>query len=147
MSARIAQLGHQFAEADKMGIPTDITLYTSATPNGIKVSILLAELDLEYKVSMNLSAASSPVSNCAQLYPIDMTANEQKEPWYLEINPNGRIPAITDKWTDGSDMRVFESGAVLQYLVDRYDKDHKVSYPRDSKEHWEVASWVSLLAT
>lgn len=71
-----------------------------------------------------------------------MSTNEQKEPWFLEINPNGRIPAITDKWTDGSDIRVFESGAILQYLVDRYDKDHKVSYPRDSKETWEVNSWV-----
>lgn len=73
-----------------------------------------------------------------------MSTNEQKEPWFLEINPNGRIPALTDKWTDGSDIRVFESGAILQYLVDRYDKDHKVSYPRDSKETWEVNSWVSF---
>ena len=31
----------------------------------------------------------------------------------------------------------------MQYLVDRYDKDHKVSYPRDAKEHWEVNNWVS----
>lgn len=75
-----------------------------------------------------------------------MGKNEQKEPWFLEINPNGRIPAITDKWTDGSDIRVFESGAILQYLVDRYDKDHKVSYPRDSKETWEVNSWVRRIA-
>lgn len=74
-----------------------------------------------------------------------MSTNEQKEPWFLEINPNGRIPAITDKWTDGSDIRVFESGAVLQYLVERYDKDHKVSYPREAKETWEVNSWVSAL--
>ncbi|KAL7795087.1 glutathione S-transferase [Trichoderma ceciliae] len=108
-----------------MGIPTDITLYTAATPNGIKVSILLEELGLDYKVRT-----------------LDMGNNEQKEPWFLEINPNGRIPAITDKWTDGSDIRVFESGAVLQYLVDRYDKDHKVSYPKDSKNTWEVNSWL-----
>ncbi|KAL6900353.1 glutathione S-transferase [Trichoderma evansii] len=108
-----------------MGIPTDITLYTAGTPNGIKVSILLEELGLEYKV-----------------HPISMSKNEQKESWFLEINPNGRIPAITDKWTDGSDIRVFESGSILQYLVDRYDKDNKVSYPRDSKETVEVNSWL-----
>lgn len=68
----------------------------------------------------------------------------QKEPWFLEINPNGRIPALTDNWTGGKPIRVFESGAILEYLVDRYDKDHKVSYPRDSREHWEVISWVKL---
>ena len=68
--------------------------------------------------------------------------NEQKEPWYLDkINPNGRIPAITDTY-DGRQIRVFESGAVMEYLVDRYDKDHKVSYPRNSPEHWETISWV-----
>jgi glutathione S-transferase len=71
-----------------------------------------------------------------------MGENEQKQPWFLEINPNGRIPAITDKWTDGKPIRVFESGAVLEYLVDRYDKDHKVSYPRDSAQYWEMMSWV-----
>ncbi|KAM6479256.1 glutathione S-transferase [Trichoderma sp. SZMC 28011] len=123
MSARISQLGRQLF--NNMGIPTDITLYTAATPNGIKASILLEELGLEYKV-----------------HAIDMTANEQKEEWFLAINPNGRIPALTDKWTDGSEIRIFESGAILQYLVDRYDKDHKVSYPKDSKETWEVNSWL-----
>lgn len=71
--------------------------------------------------------------------------NEQKQPWYLEINPNGRIPAIMDTWTDGKPIRVFESGAVLEYLVDRYDKDNKISYPKDSPEYWEVKSWVRLL--
>lgn len=105
--------------------PTDITLYTVGTPNGIKVSILLEELNLEYKVK-----------------PISMTNNEQKEPWFLEINPNGRIPAITDKTPDGETIRVFESGAILQYLIQRYDTEGKVSYPYGSKEHWETTSWL-----
>ncbi|KAH6889813.1 glutathione S-transferase [Thelonectria olida] len=104
---------------------TDITLYTVGTPNGIKASILLEELGLDYKV-----------------YPIRMSENEQKEPWFLEINPNGRIPAITDKFTDGEQIRIFESGAILQYLVDRYDPEHKVSYPYGSREHWETTGWL-----
>ena len=70
-----------------------------------------------------------------------MTDNEQKEDWFLDINPNGRIPAMTDV-LNGKKIRVFESGAMLEYLVDRYDKDHKISYPRDTAEHWEVISWV-----
>jgi glutathione S-transferase len=72
-----------------------------------------------------------------------MKDNEQKEDWFLKINPNGRIPALTDKLPNGQEIRVFESGAMLEYLVSRYDKDHKVSYPQDSAEHWEVTSWVS----
>ncbi|SPJ70534.1 related to URE2 - nitrogen catabolite repression regulator [Fusarium torulosum] len=70
-----------------------------------------------------------------------MTENEQKEEWFLKINPNGRIPALTDT-LDGKQIRVFESGAILQYLVDRYDKDHKLSFPHGSAEHWEMTSWL-----
>ncbi|OAQ70811.1 glutathione S-transferase II [Pochonia chlamydosporia 170] len=109
-----------------MGIKTEITLYTASTPNGIKVPILLEELGLEYK-----------------LYPVKLRENEQKQPWFLEINPNGRIPALTDTWADGEKIRVFESGTILEYLVERYDKDNKFSYPKDSREYWEVKSWLS----
>ena len=56
-----------------------INLYTSSTPNGHKASVTLEELGLSYDV-----------------FPIDMSKNEQKEKWYLEICPNGRIPAIVD---------------------------------------------------
>ncbi|PHH84010.1 hypothetical protein CDD83_2649 [Cordyceps sp. RAO-2017] len=71
-----------------------------------------------------------------------MMDNEQKQAWFLDINPNGRIPALTDELPDGRPIRVFESGAILQYLVDRYDTQHKISYPKDSPEHWEVTSWL-----
>ncbi|EMR68737.1 hypothetical protein MGN70_007027 [Eutypa lata] len=108
-----------------MGNKTDIVLYTEGTPNGLKISIALEELGLEYKVRA-----------------IKMTEHEQKEPWFLEINPNGRIPALTDKDENGQELKVWESGAMLQYLVARYDKDHKISYPYGSKEHWEVTSWL-----
>ena len=50
---------------------------------------------------------------------IEFSKNTQKEPWFLEVNPNGRIPAITDTFTDGKEIRVFESGSIMQYLVDR----------------------------
>ncbi|KAF4121845.1 glutathione S-transferase [Geosmithia morbida] len=104
---------------------SDITLYTVGTPNGIKVSILLEELNLDYKV-----------------HTISFKDNEQKAPWFLEINPNGRIPALTDKTEDGKTIRVFESGAILQYLVARYDEEHKLSFPTDTPEHWEMTSWL-----
>ena len=49
---------------------------------------------------------------------------------------------MTDKLENGEAIRVFESGSILQYLVDRYDKDHVISYPRGTKEYYETNSWV-----
>lgn len=110
-----------------MATPTDIHLYTAQTPNGIKISLFLEELGLQYKVTA-----------------LDLTKNVQKEPWFLEINPNGRIPAITDTHTDGSPIRIFESGSVLLYLADRYDTEHKLSYPFGTREYYEVNNWVGV---
>ena len=73
---------------------------------------------------------------------LDFSKAEQKEPWFLEINPNGRIPAITDQFGDGEKIRLFESGSVMKYLVEQYDKDHKISYPRGSREDFEVNNWL-----
>ncbi len=106
-----------------------IHLYTAQTPNGIKVSMLLEELGLPYQVTA-----------------VDIMKNTQKEPWFLEINPNGRIPALTDTFTDGKPIRLFESASIMQYLVERYDTEHKVSYPRGSREDWEVNNWVCMLS-
>jgi len=106
----------------------NIHLYTHQTPNGIKISIALEELELPYQVT-----------------DIDIDQHTQKEPWFLEINPNGRIPAITDTFTDGTTIRVFETGAILQYIIEQYDKDHKISYPKGTKEYYEMNNWVGAL--
>ena len=83
-----------------------------------------------------------PTDASHQTTRIDLGKNTQKEDWFLEINPNGRIPALTDTFTDGSPIRLFESGSILQYLIDRYDTEHKLSYPHGSKESYEVANWL-----
>jgi glutathione S-transferase len=58
--------------------------------------------------------------------------------WFLKFNPNGRLPAITDGST-----RVFESGAIMLYLVDKYDSDRKISYePGDVSGYTEQLSWL-----
>jgi glutathione S-transferase len=106
----------------------DIHLYTAQTPNGIKISITLEELSLPYTV-----------------HKIDFSKNTQKEPWFLDINPNGRIPALTDRFTDGEMIRLFESGSIQQYLVERYDTEYKISYPRGTREYWEVNNWLFFL--
>ena len=96
-----------------------ITLYTAATPNGWKASITLEELGLAYDVT-----------------PINMQKMEQKEPWFLKINPNGRIPAIVDH--EAGDFPVFESGAIMIYLAEKAG----ALMPSDAKGRSRVIQWV-----
>jgi glutathione S-transferase len=96
-----------------------IDLYTAATPNGYKVSIALEEMGLPYA-----------------LHRLDLGAGEQKQPWFLKINPNGRIPAIVDR--DEGDFAVFESGAILLYLAEKTG----TLMPADPKGRSEVVQWL-----
>ncbi len=93
-----------------------LTLYTAATPNGYKVSVALEELGLPYETRR-----------------IDLSAGEQKQPWFLEICPNGRIPAIVD---DG--FPVFESGAILVYLAEKTGR----LMPTDPPGRSRVMQWL-----
>lgn len=80
-----------------------IDLYTHATPNGHKISILLEELGLPYRVHL-----------------VDLLKNEQMSPAFLAINPNNKIPAIVDPdGPDGQPLTVWESGAILIYLAEK----------------------------
>jgi glutathione S-transferase len=73
---------------------------------------------------------------------IDIGKMVQKEPWFLEINPNGRIPALTDTFTDGKKIRLFESASILEYLAEQYDKNYKISFPKGSRESYECRNWL-----
>jgi len=96
-----------------------IELFTAATPNGWKASITLEELGLPYKVRR-----------------IDFEKREQKEPWYLKINPNGRIPTIVDHGNGG--FAVFESGALMVYLAEKAGK----LLPADVNGRSLVIQWL-----
>lgn len=96
-----------------------IDLYTAATPNGHKISIALEELALPYT-----------------LHALDLAANVQKEPWFLAINPNGRIPAIVDRAADN--FAVFESGAILIYLAEKTGR----LMPTDPRGRSQVLQWL-----
>ncbi len=96
-----------------------IDLYTAATPNGYKASIALEELGLPYTV-----------------HAINLGELEQKQEWFLELNPNGRIPMIVDRETD--DFAVFESGAILLYLAEKTAR----LIPSDTKARSQVIQWL-----
>ncbi len=83
-----------------------IDLYTWSTPNGRKVSIMLEECVLPYRV-----------------HPINIGKGEQFTPEFLALNPNNRIPAIVDPdGPDGRPLPLFESGAILIYLAEKTGK-------------------------
>jgi GST-like protein len=96
-----------------------IDLYTAATPNGHKVSIVLEELGLPYRV-----------------HALSFDKKEQKSEEFLKINPNGRIPAIVDR--ANGDFAVFESGAILVYLAELSGK----LLPKDPKGRSVVLQWL-----
>ncbi|KAJ4364363.1 hypothetical protein N0V95_000772 [Ascochyta clinopodiicola] len=100
----------------------NIELLTSATPNGQKISIFLEELGIPYTTTS-----------------IDLGADEQKNPSFLAVNPNGRIPAIVDH--SRNDFAVFESGAIFLYLAEHYDPDYKFSFS-DPDERSEMVQWL-----
>ena len=96
-----------------------ITLYTAPTPNGYKISVMLEEIGLPYEVRV-----------------IDLMKGEQKEEWYLKINPNGRIPAIVDH--DNDDFNVFESGAIMLSLAEKTGR----LLPKEEKGRSRVIQWL-----
>ena len=95
-----------------------IDLYTWSTPNGRKVSIMLEEVGLPYRV-----------------HSINITKDEQHAPDFLKISPNNRIPAIVDQ---DNGMALFESGAILMYLADKTGK----LWPQVGDAKWRVVEWL-----
>jgi len=97
-----------------------IDLYTWSTPNGRKVSVMLEECGLPYRV-----------------HPVNIGAGEQFRPEFLALNPNNRIPVIVDPdGPGGRPLTLFESGAILIYLADKTGK----FFPQDRK--YLVLQWL-----
>ncbi len=97
-----------------------IELYTWSTPNGRKVSVMLEECGLPYRV-----------------HPVDIGKGDQFKPEFLAICPNNRIPAIVDpRGPDGKPLPLFESGAILIYLAEKTGR----FYPQKNK--YIVLQWL-----
>lgn len=102
--------------------PDRIQLYSLPTPNGVKVSIALEELELPYEPHL-----------------IDIGKNETWVPEYLSLNPNGKIPAIIDpNGPGGKPFGLWESGAILLYLAEKTGK----LLPQDAAQRYETIQWV-----
>ncbi len=97
----------------------DIHLYTASTMNGWKPLIFLEEAGLPF-----------------ELTAVDFAKKEQKSEGYLALNPNGRIPTLVDRGND--DFVVFESGAILWYLAEKYG----VFLPTEAKQRSETLQWL-----
>ena len=100
-------------------IRPDIHLYSAATMNGYKPVIFLEEAGIPY-----------------DLTHVDFSKREQKAPEYVRLNPNGRIPTIVDR--SNNDFAVFESGAILWYLAEKYDR----FLPGDPNRKSETLQWL-----
>ena len=99
-----------------------IDLYTWTTPNGRKVSIMLEEVALPYRV-----------------YPVNIGKGEQFAPEYVKINPNGKIPSIVDpEGPDSKPIAMMESGAILIYLARKTGK----LFPQADRAKYEVLQWL-----
>jgi len=93
-----------------------IDLYSSATPNGRKISIMLEELGVQYNA-----------------IHIDLEKKEQFSEFFSKISPSNKIPVIVD---NDKGNTVFESGAILLYLAEKYDKFLNKNY------YWEIVQWL-----
>ena len=99
-----------------------IDLYYWPTPNGKKITIFLEEAGLPYN-----------------LVPVDITAGEQFDEEFLKISPNNKMPAIVDpEGPDGEPISVFESGAILIYLVEKTGK----FLPQSIRERYNALEWL-----
>ena len=101
-------------------------LYSLATPNGQKVTILFEEL-----LEKGIAAAEYDA------YSVDITEGEQFSSGFVEINPNSKIPALMDVSTTPA-TRVFESGSILLYLAEKFD----AFIPSDPGKRTECLNWL-----
>lgn len=99
-------------------------LYSLATPNGVKVTMMLEEL---------LQAGHTGAEYDA--WPINIMEGDQFGSGFVAINPNSKIPALFDK---EADVRIFESGAILLYLAEKFD----AFLPKETKARAECMSWL-----
>ena len=98
-----------------------IDLYYWPTPNGHKITLMLEETGLDYRI-----------------HPVNITAGDQMKPDFLAISPNNKMPAIVDPAPadGGAALAVFESGAILRYLADKSGQFGGTGRGRITVDEW-----------
>lgn len=104
-----------------------LQLYSLGTPNGQKVTIMLEEL-----------LAAGHLGAEYDAWKIDIGEGDQFGSGFVELNPNSKIPALLDRSDPAKPQRVFESGAILLYLAEKFD----AFLPRDKAARTEALSWL-----
>ena len=103
-----------------------LQLYSQGTPNGVKITLMLEEL-----LALGHKGAEYDAWLCR------INKGEQFSSGFVEINPNSKIPALLDQ-SNGKEQRVFESGAILLYLAEKFSE----FLPTELKERTECLSWL-----
>lgn len=103
-----------------------LQLYSLATPNGVKVTVLLEEL-----LALGHDGAEYDA------WPIHIDQGDQFGSGFVELNPNSKIPALLDR-SGPKPIRVFESGAILLYLAEKFG----AFIPKDLSDRAECLSWL-----
>ena len=106
-----------------------LQLYSLNTPNGVKVNILLEELS-----ELGIKEAAYDA------YKIDISEGDQFGADFVAINPNSKIPALVDYSNKDEPIQLFESGAILLYLAEKFAKF--VPLPNENKKRAECLSWL-----
>lgn len=79
--------------------------------------------------------------NDVEIIMLNDRTNEQKTPEMLQLNPNGRLPILIDH--ENNDLVIWESGAIIQYIVDKYDTDKKISFENEANK-FHAIQWLSF---
>ncbi|KAK8131946.1 hypothetical protein PG999_000119 [Apiospora kogelbergensis] len=119
--------------AEELPFPTGkspkagLNIYGTSAVNPYKCTVMAEELGIEYNyISLNI------------------VEGEMYTKWYTKnVNPNGKVPAIVHVKQDGTQVKVWESGACLLYIGHEFDKDHKFLSPVGTQEYWTQLSWLS----
>lgn len=99
----------------------DYTVYYMKTPNGQKITLALEEMGLPYTVKT-----------------VNFLNGDNKDPAFIALNPNAKIPTLVDHTLPDGDLVVFESGAILEYLAEKTGK----FLPKDLRARMEVKQWL-----
>ncbi len=123
MAQKMAQtITHPITARWPASEPEKLQLYSFPTPNGVKVSVALEEMGLDYEPHL-----------------VTLADADVKSPEFLSLNPNNKIPAIIDpNGPDGTQIELFESGAILIYLAEKTGK----FLSKDPKTRYETIQWV-----